>query len=50
MNKGVFSGTWEAGGLFQEGIAGRSPRVVNDSARGKSSLIGGLFLTDEMSL
>jgi hypothetical protein len=41
MNKGVFSGTWCAGGLFHEAIAGS---LSPDSARGKLSLIGGRFI------
>jgi hypothetical protein len=50
MNRGVFSGTCGFGGLFQDGIAGRSARLVNDSAKGKLSAIGGLFLTGIGSL
>lgn len=40
MNKVVVSGTWCLGGLFHDGIGGRSEGDLADAAMGKYSLMG----------
>jgi hypothetical protein len=50
MNKGVFSLTCVAGGLFHDGIFGKSFRVCIESPWGKLSTIGGYFFSFEKSL
>lgn len=49
MNRGVFSGTCQVGGLFHDGTLGRE-LVVKSSRRGKLSLIGGRTFTLPLSL
>lgn len=44
INKGVFSGTCGSGGVFHEGIGGRSEDVSAEAARGKLSTMSGAGL------
>jgi hypothetical protein len=50
MNKGVFSLICGDGGLFQDGILGKSFRDLRLCPMGKLSSIGGYFFSSENSL
>jgi hypothetical protein len=50
MNKGVFSLICGDGGLFQDGILGKSFRDLRLCPMGKLSSIGGYFFSSEKSL
>lgn len=50
MNKGVFSSICGDGGLFQDGILGKSFRDLRLCPMGKLSSIGGYFFSSEKTL
>jgi hypothetical protein len=47
MKRGVDSETWGEGGVFHDGIGGRSAAECAAAARGKLSTIGGLVVVGD---